>query len=65
MYRTIVHPMVLVLMAFHACQLPIGNQGENNASEELKDTTMIVHEELIESPDTTVQANPPAFVLDE
>src|SRR5690606_24455251 len=54
-----------MLMAFHACQLPIGNQGENNASEEPKDTTMIVHKELIESPDTTVQANPPAFVLDE
>src|SRR5690606_8599426 len=65
MYRKIVYPMVLVLMAFHACQLPIGNQGENNASEEPKDTTTIIHKELIESPDTTVQVNPPTFVLDE
>ena len=54
--------MVLVLMGFHACQLPLHNQGENNEAEEPTDTTATVHENLTH---TTVQSNLAMFVPDE
>lgn len=62
MYGKIIYPIVLVLIGFHACQLPLSNQSENNESEEPEGTTAtVVHEE----PDTIAQASPASFTLDE
>lgn len=65
MYRKIVYPIVLMLMACYACQLPLGNQIESNESEAPNDTTAIAHEELPETADTTALTNPATLTLDE